>query len=184
MSLGPEPRSPSPGLLPLRAVASGIRVSLLPRTGVRPGRAAQEGEGFCVPTAGSARTAAFHPARPRSHPPPTGRLSPYSPFEQFLTGVTVNRGRSRRAPVAPASLRFPDHAAVTHRFKGADAGGPGVASAGGTALGQRASGRCRRTGHGQGKGVRGKRMLACTTWEGKWGPRKVCLCMSILKHLQ
>lgn len=92
MSLGPEPRSPSPGLLPLRAVASGIRVSLLLRTGVRPGRAAQEGEGFCVPTAGSARTAAFHPARPRSHPPPTGRLSPYSPFEQFLTGVTVTRG--------------------------------------------------------------------------------------------
>lgn len=37
-------------------------------------------------------TAAFHPARPRSHPPPTGRLSPYSPFEQFLAGVTVTRG--------------------------------------------------------------------------------------------
>jgi hypothetical protein len=38
--------------------------------------------------------------------------------------------------VAPASWRFPDHAAVTHRCRGADAGGPGAASPGGTALGQ------------------------------------------------
>lgn len=59
---------------------------------MRPGRAAQEGQGFGVPTAGSAGTAVFHPAGPRSHPPPTVRLSPYSPFEQFLTGVTVTRG--------------------------------------------------------------------------------------------
>lgn len=73
-------------------MALGIRVSRPSRTGVKPGRAAQEGRGFGVPTAGSAGTAAFHPARPRSHPPPTGRLSPYSPFEQFLAGVTVTRG--------------------------------------------------------------------------------------------
>lgn len=119
-------------------MASETRVSRLPRTGLKRGRVTREGRDFGVPAA-----AAAHPARPRSHPPPTDRLLPCSPFEQFVAGVTVTRGDRAEPlwlqPPAPPWLRC-GHSPLWRYGCWTSRG-----SAGGTAHGQRAAAsRCRR----------------------------------------
>lgn len=135
---------------------------------MKPGRAS--------PPRGQPGTAAVHPERPRSHPPPTGRLSPYSPFEQFLAGVTVTGGDGAE----PLWLQPPGVFLTTLRSLVATEVRmlevPGLLAPEVTALGQRAAGRCRRAARGLPCGVLGERMLVCSTWEGKWGPGKVCVC--------